>query len=100
MPLQLLDACVEVLLYEVCATVLVILKHDALQSSLRECEFTHLLLCIFAYIQQELVVAVVHELLAHTISDGCAESLLVLDACLFAVNALEEFLVNLSLNEA
>ena len=99
MPSQLLDACLEVLLYEVSTLILVVVQHNALQQSLWELQLANLLLHVSTNVEQELVVAVSLELLADLVSNLLTESLLVLDIAL-AKGLVEQLLIDLSLDKA
>ena len=93
MPSQLLDACLEVLLHEVRTLILIVLQHHALQDSLWELQFAHLLLHVLTNVEQELIVAVGLELLADLVGNLLAELLLVLHSA-FAKHAVEQLLVD------
>ena len=95
-PLQLLDACVEVLVDEVLALLLVVGYHHSLQQLNGECEFAHLVLHICAHVEHELVVGVALQLVLDALGYLLAEVGLVLDVA-FAVDLVEELLVYLSL---
>ena len=96
MPLEFLDACLEVLLNIVCTLVLIVVEHDAFESVLGECQFAHLVLAVLAQVLHEAEVAVGSELCLQVLCDALAERLLVGDVAL-TVNLVEEFLVHLCL---
>ena len=99
MPCQLLDTLLVVLLNELLASLLVVVEHDALQESVRECQGADLVFEMLAQVNEELVVAVVHELCRKALCNLLAERLLVLHLVL-AVYAVEELLVDFCLHEA
>ena len=92
MPLQLVDRSLEVLLYELSALVLVVVQHHALQDLLGELQVAYLLLSVLTYVEQELVVAVSHQLTLQAVGDALTEVSLVLHT--LAEYALEELSVN------
>ena len=93
MPLQFLDAALEVLLHVVGILVLVVLQHHALQQGLWEGHLAHLLLHIGAQVDQELIVAVALQLWLDGLCNLLTEGLLILHRSL-AEHAVEELLVH------
>ena len=94
MPLQLLDATLEVLLHIVSTLLLVVLDHHALQQSLGELQVTDLLLQVLTDVEQELIVAVLLQLGSDGLGDLLTEGLLVLHLTL-TEHTVEEFLIHL-----
>ena len=94
MPLQLLDASLEILLHIVSAFLLVVLQHHALQQCLGELQLTNLVLQVLTYVAQELVVAVLLQLGSDVLGDLLAESLLVFHFTL-TEHTVEELLIHL-----
>lgn len=99
MPLELLDALLVVLLYEVLALVLVVKEHDTLEECVRPCQLANLVLAVLAYVDHELVVSVLLELRLESLGNLVAEFLFALYLAL-AEYLVVEFLTELSLSEA
>ena len=99
MPLQFLDAHLEVLLHEVGTLVLIVVQHHALQQLLGEGQIAHLLLAVGTHILNETEVAIGHELSLQCLGNLLTESLLVLHAT-FGEHLIEQFLVHFSLHVA
>ena len=99
MPVELLDAQVEVLLHIVVALVAVVVLHDALEQLCGISLLAHLLLAVAAHILQKLEVAVADHRGLEALGNLLAESLLV-SAIALTEHLVEQLLVDLGGSEA
>ena len=84
------------LIYECLAFLLVIVEHDALQQFIGECQFSNLIFCVCAHVEEELVVCIALQLVLYALSYLLTEVCFVLHVVL-TINLVEQFLVYLSL---
>ena len=97
-PLEFLDAGVEMLIDILVVLVFVVHLHHAAEQVLGECKFAHLLLGVFADVGQELEVGLRLQLSFESLLDLGAELLLTVDHTL-TEDGVKQFLIDLSLHE-
>ena len=98
MPCQFLYALVIVVFHKLFVFILIVQTHDTLQQCIREFQFSNFFHQHFAYVQQELIIAVGHKLIGNHFFHFSAEFFFALNHIL-AEYLIENFLIQFAFHE-